>query len=112
MKTELERYKEALEVAKRALHPNGCGMLIAHEAFRKIDSILNPPPEMETITIEQYTVIGTYQRPKPQKEEKSVSGEVKWVRSSGCTYPIGRDIDFDWADVLGKTGVLTFTWQE
>lgn len=59
MKSELERTKEALEVALGSLHASVGGyrnVPSAKATLDKIDAILNPPPEMEEVKIECWYV--------------------------------------------------------
>ena len=57
MKNELERYKEALEVAKdalisRTLGPYPSGLRKEdYDALERISKALNPPPDMETVEV-------------------------------------------------------------
>lgn len=137
MKTELERYKEALNVALAYLKAYPSSF---REPLRDINAILNPPPEMETIEVKRWecktcgemfksqavnggnpccwgmdTLIpltGTFQRPKAQPVERSVSVEG-YVNGLG-SLSNGRhgDIFNEYHECRGKKGVVTFTWQE
>lgn len=121
--TELERYKEALEYA-----------LSEHDRLHKacsdrirvdVSLILNPPPEMEEVTVERWSWGGffrtfetkeqalhdadsnepvtklrcTYRRAGPQKVERSVSIEAEI--NGNYRHPLG--------DVFGKSeGVAAY----
>lgn len=104
---ELGRYKEAMDRVMTAIRCWGLDYAYVVEPLaREINSILNPPPEFETVEVIQFCTIGargnavsvydtaeelkdarpatpdseivkltgTYQRPKPQKVDRSVDG--------------------------------------
>lgn len=137
MKTELERYKEALRVAALALDNmigHGYNTFI-RETQSEIDAILNPQPEMEMVEVVKWVpfnsagipssnvlydtedaakfashckgqvvkVVGTYQRPKPQKVERSAM-----VSISSDGYVV-TSIDRD-RRIFGKS--VCITWEE
>lgn len=125
MKTELERYKDALAVAMSCFSPYpGTFRPIVTE----IESILNPPPEMERVEVtrwtfgdgcdtfsseeeardnatysgEVYKLTGTRQIAKPQKVERSVRLNIS--RNGVWRWPDGtpkHDADME--------GVFTYT---
>ena len=126
MKTELERCKEALQVAIEELGTKNRHTLektceaASVEALERMDKILNPPVEMETFKVvrwycpkcnstdcetgghESVKLTGTYPRPKKQPVERSASVAFTtngWERCDG-----------EWREVSGKTG--TFIWVE
>jgi len=119
MKTELERYKEVVELAKTKIFALG-----DREALFQFDAdvnaILNPPPEMETVEVDLGTrwmqvqrgeiyqqepadhakylyqkvkLTGTFTHPKPQPVMRSVSKEETYANCWG----------------IAK---VTFTWKE
>lgn len=67
---------------------------------------------------EYVKLTGTFQRPKPQPVERSVSVDVRVKASSGGDkgqpiLPSGYYATFqDFPECHGKTGTLTFTWTE
>lgn len=69
------------------------------------------PAGVETVTVD---FVQKVQRPVPPKVEHSVSGEVQWKHDSiaKVTYPVGKDVNFDWDELIGKTGTMSFTWAE
>jgi len=100
----------------------------------EIEDLLNPKPEMETTTVERWTfgdgcdtfateeeardnathsgevykLTGTYQRPKPQPVEKSVSGTVRGGRGL-----ISIDVSLEHqGDPPPMGSAVTLTWQE
>jgi len=135
-RTELERYKEAVRVARDELHTIystaevTAGKLTsacAEKAYDEINLILNPPPVYEEVTVERYVIIasdgeerwyglgsnpgiiegeqivkltGTRRVQVAQKVERSVSVE-------GVSCPFAGN-----PETFGKTGTLTFTWEE
>lgn len=52
---------------------------------------------------------------KRKKEKRSVSGEVKWMPGGHCVggiYPAGGLDGAKWSDLVGKSGKMTFEWEE
>lgn len=60
----------------------------------------------------RFRLTGTITRPVPQKVEKSVNIPVVWKRDNWIVYPCSMDVDSNIHQFEGKTGTLTFIWQE
>jgi len=157
--TELERYKEAVRVAREEL-----GKMMVSWAMTpacreqatcivtQINTIINPPPVYEDVTVERWVcntcdkggmstayksepkicsyssedyncngkeftkLTGTRRVQVAQKVERSVSVEAR-VNVSGDPYGFLNDVAscipfHDRPETHGKTGTLTFTWEE
>lgn len=137
MKTELEKYKAALNIASEVL--SWVTGSRAQEALQTIHEVLNPPVEMDTVEsvfwrevgvddgtlygvyeegtkpskgCELVKFTGTYQHPKKRTKEHSLTVNVR-VTSCGQIGERGGTPHFkDYPEALGKTGTLTFTWTE
>lgn len=134
MKTELERCKEALQVAIEELGTKNRHTLektceaASVEALERMDKILNPPVEMETFKVvrwycpkcnstdcetgghffESVKLTGTYPRPKKQPVERSVPVTLESTLSGHVVATF--DALADRSAVIDKTG--TFIWVE
>jgi len=137
MKSEIERYKEALKSAVDFIvkfDPSLGGPTLKH-----IDCLVNPLPEMETVEVTQYSVYtpknggclgtyhtkeeasrvmspgfemvkltGSYQRPKKQPVEKSVSGLISGRRGMVPTI----DVTIAEGDIPPLNSTVYLTWHE
>ena len=81
----------------KAPKPHGC------PEFTHID------PTAETAN-SWIPLIGTYEREIPRKVRKKLTGEVTWKSDIGHLYPTG--VCFPWEKIIGKTGTLTFEFEE
>jgi len=132
--TELERYKEAVRVARCNFESmasyTGTFAEQAKNVLIAIDAILNPPPVYEEVTVERWVcdecktvrqvapVLDThYDCCQADKKEftkltgtRRVQVAQKVARSvsvKGVSCPFAGN-----PETFGKTGTLTFTWEE